>query len=171
MPGTSLDGLRVYGPTHATYLAEVVARIRQHYGPRLTALAVFGSYARGANRLDSDLDLLVVLADAPRRRERLEDFVLHVELPLTPLAVRLQVDEGISAELSPYLLTEEEAGFFQPIYVDLAEHHVVLADPRGFLADLLARLHAFLEAHPPERFRAGSGWGWDHGGYFGGCRL
>jgi uncharacterized protein len=42
-------------------LAELRARLEQHYGPRLAGLYLFGSQARGDAEEDSDIDVLVVL--------------------------------------------------------------------------------------------------------------
>ena len=48
-------------------LAAVLDATREQYGPRLVALAVYGSVGRGTMREDSDVDLLLVALDpAPR---------------------------------------------------------------------------------------------------------
>jgi predicted nucleotidyltransferase len=43
-------------------LQEIKARLALRYGNRLSEVVLFGSTARGDNRPDSDLDVLVVLA-------------------------------------------------------------------------------------------------------------
>lgn len=52
-------------------------------------LAIFGSYVRGENCKNSDLDLLIVLETAPRMRERLAEFVDEIEVEHEDLAQRL----------------------------------------------------------------------------------
>lgn len=47
-------------------LPEVVDRIVRHFHP--LRIILFGSHARGTARPDSDLDLLVVMAQAPDKR-------------------------------------------------------------------------------------------------------
>jgi predicted nucleotidyltransferase len=42
-------------------LSEVKAGLQTLYGPRLQGVYLFGSYARGEQRSDSDVDILVVL--------------------------------------------------------------------------------------------------------------
>jgi predicted nucleotidyltransferase len=42
---------------------DFVDAMKRHYGTRLVRIVLFGSYARGDFHEDSDLDLLVVLAD------------------------------------------------------------------------------------------------------------
>lgn len=44
-------------------LAEYVAAVRRHYGPRLVDVLLFGSRARGDARPDSDADVAVILED------------------------------------------------------------------------------------------------------------
>jgi predicted nucleotidyltransferase len=60
--GALPDGLRTFSKTHAAYVAALLGRIQAHDAERLTALVVFGSYARGENHLGSDLDLFIVLS-------------------------------------------------------------------------------------------------------------
>jgi len=50
-------------PEERKALDDFVAAVRQHYGPRLVDILVFGSRARGEARPDSDVDLVVVLED------------------------------------------------------------------------------------------------------------
>jgi predicted nucleotidyltransferase len=49
------------------YLSEVVDRIVRKFHP--TRIILFGSWARGSAREDSDLDLLVVLAKTEHKRK------------------------------------------------------------------------------------------------------
>ncbi len=48
-----------------TLLAETVRVLQEQYGDRLVSVAVFGSVARGTQRADSDVDLLVVCDPLP----------------------------------------------------------------------------------------------------------
>ncbi len=56
-------------------LDRLAREVQRHDGPRLVALAVFGSAARRAPREDADGDLLVVARDLPpSRAARVEAF-------------------------------------------------------------------------------------------------
>jgi predicted nucleotidyltransferase len=46
-----------------TVLKKCKAALRNHYGPRFGGLVLFGSAARGQATADSDLDLLVLVAE------------------------------------------------------------------------------------------------------------
>jgi predicted nucleotidyltransferase len=76
-------------------LGEFCARIRAALGSNLRELRLFGSKARGDSRPDSDLDVLVVVADD---RVRAED-----------LAIDIAFDINVASNLyiSPRVLTTE----------------------------------------------------------------
>jgi predicted nucleotidyltransferase len=110
--------------------------LRKIYGPRLKRLILFGSYARGEARLDSDVDLLVVLGgpvrsyEEAKRTSRIATKAAAVGgIPLSfvhvseeafaenrHLLVESVKDEGIDlldafSESSPSSLSSEEARF------------------------------------------------------------
>ncbi|MCL6576810.1 MAG: nucleotidyltransferase domain-containing protein [Kyrpidia sp.] len=64
----------------ASYVRLVLERVQKYYADRLLAFAIYGSYARRENRMNSDLDLLIVLREASIRRERIEEFITEVEM-------------------------------------------------------------------------------------------
>ncbi|WP_457753444.1 nucleotidyltransferase domain-containing protein [Thermococcus sp.] len=127
--------MKVFSNTHEIYIKELFRRIKEHYGDNLLSLVVFGSYARGNNRYSSDMDLLIILKDAPRVSERIRDFIVNVEEPLEELEKKL-TEEGIYMDISPLILTSEEALNFSPLYLDILENHVVIYD-RGFFKKLV----------------------------------
>lgn len=83
--------------TQKSYLAE-------KYG--VTEIGVFGSYVRGEQRPDSDLDILVELEDPPRISlmglVNLENYLSD------QLGVKVQVTikKNLKPRLSPYILQE-----------------------------------------------------------------
>ena len=46
------------------FLAEVSDVASKYYGSRLNRIILYGSYARGEQREDSDVDLMIVLNDS-----------------------------------------------------------------------------------------------------------
>lgn len=145
---------------YAELLDRILIELKEHYGQRLVACAVFGSVGRGTPRHDSDIDLLIVARWLPRGRlNRVEEF-LPVEARLEP---DLKVDEprGVSIALSPVFKTPEEVDAGSPLFLDMVEDARILHDPEGFLGGYLERLRARLKALGARRIRRGNAWYWE----------
>jgi type I restriction enzyme S subunit len=76
-------------------LKEFKSNIVRIYGDQLKAVYLYGSYARGENVEGSDLDIVVVLKDFPRRAaeirrtsELIGDLSLDYEITVSPLFMR-----------------------------------------------------------------------------------
>ncbi len=77
-------------------LREFKAGLQSIYGPRLKGLYLFGSYARGEQHDDSDLDLLIVLENFERS---------NLEINRTSLLVsRLSLDYDVT--ITRFFVTE-----------------------------------------------------------------
>lgn len=133
--------------------------VQRAYGPRLVTCAVFGSVGRGTPRPDSDIDLVVVAEGLPPGRlARLQTFE-PVEEALEP-DLRAAREKGVSASLSPVLLTPEEATRRIPLFLDMTEDARVLYDRGGFFAGVLAGLRQRLKELGARRVRYGGAWYW-----------
>ena len=137
--------LKTYTKRHEAYVNAVLDRIAAFYGERLAALAVYGSFARGENRKDSDLDLLIVVRDAPKMSLRIAEFVDQVEMPVEMLGQELFEKDEILCDPSPYILTAEEARNIQPIYYDFVEHLAVALDPDGLIDRIVGAVRTWLD--------------------------
>ncbi len=58
-------------PALRAVLDEFRRQLREHFGSRLVSLTLFGSYARGEARPDSDIDVAVVLDRIDSHAERI----------------------------------------------------------------------------------------------------
>ncbi len=126
----------------------------------LTSVALFGSVARGQANPRSDIDLLVVLKEAPRgalrRRALLEPVRQQLTADLEPLWER-----GIYTDFVEIIRSEAEACLFHPIYLDMTVAVELLYDRDGFLRDLLQNVRRRLEELGAERRSLGSIHCWD----------
>ncbi len=141
-------------------LGEILNALRQYYGDRLVSLAVFGSVARGTQRPDSDVDLLVVCNSLPPgRMQRIAEFE-EAEKRLGPVLLSLS-QQGISTCLSPVLKAPAEVERGGVFYIDLVEDARLLYDPDDFLKGFLDRLRRRLKQLGARRIRRGNAWYWD----------
>lgn len=163
--------LRTFSPMHRQYIDAILSEILDYYGKDLSGLAIFGSYARGENRKNSDLDLLIILQEAPGRRERLIEFIEKIELKHEDLAQRLYDEEEIFCELSPYILVESEALRVQPIYFDLVAHHIVVSDPKGIIEHIIRTMDDLLRKVGARKARRNNTWEWRTNRFLGGIEL
>ncbi len=147
-------------PIYEQLLADVLAAARSHYGPRLRALAVFGSVGRGTPRPDSDIDLLLVADDLPDgRMPRMAEFE-RVETAVRPRLVEAG-RAGLNPSLSPVIKTPAEVNAGSPLLLDMTEDARTIFDPDGVLEGALAGLRARLARLGARRVWRGDAWYWD----------
>jgi uncharacterized protein len=141
-------------------LAEVLDALQAYYGQRLVSLAVFGSVARGTQRSDSDVDILIVCDPLPSgRMRRIAEFE-EAEQRLAPVLSNLSA-QGIATFLSPVLRTPSEVERGGVFYVDLVDDARLLYDRGDFLKGFLGRLRRRLEQLGARLVRRGNAWYWD----------
>jgi len=147
---------------HRSCLAGIFGRIIDYYAERMVSLVVFGSYARGEPRLDSDLDLFVVLTSGKwsRLSERTEEFVVNIE-EFCDEDLQALFEEGISMEISPVIVTMDEARNFLPLYLDMVSDCLVIADRRGFFAGVLERVRGQMIRWGSRRIEMSGHWLWE----------
>jgi len=77
-----------------------------------------------------------------------------------PLAQEIYEQEDIHCELSPYILTKEEALRLHPIYYDLVEHHLIVYDPTGLIKHIIQATGKILERSGARKVRRNNTWEW-----------
>ena len=125
--------MKTFTKTHRKYIEKLMERIKEYYGSNLVSVVIFGSHARGTNRTNSDLDILIVLEKCEKsKQKRLQEFVEKIEMPLEPLAIKL-LDEGIYMDVAPVILTKDEARYFNPLYLDMVKHKIIIFNKNNFI--------------------------------------
>ncbi len=143
-----------------TLARQYAERLREALGDRLVSVVLFGSVARGEAGPHSDIDLFIVLEEAPRGMTRRRALLEPVREALTP-ALEALWDRGIYADFVEIIRTREEARRFHPVYLDMTQEAVLLYDKENFMAGVLERLRKRLEALGAQRKRLGNVWYWD----------
>ena len=138
----------------------LLTEVRAALGDRLTAVALYGSVARGEAHRWSDIDLFVVHRGD---RETVSEAFLRAELRLRdqPLARELSARGVPTAPVAIYR-SEEELADTPWLMLDMTDHGIVLFDPRGVLRRKLERLRARLQELGSRRIELADGsWYWD----------
>lgn len=117
-------------------IQQVVALLQAEFGAKLVGVLAGGSRLRGEGDINSDLDLVVVIALPQRRRRNIVLGGVEVEMFLNPpfqMRRYFEQDRTSGRGLMPHLCSTG---------------HVVY-DPYGTLAELQAEARAIWEAGPP----------------------
>jgi len=110
----------------------------------LNSLVLFGSYARGEERPESDLDILIISEDFPRRFSERFDVLrpFFKEAKLHPAYIRLR-KKGFYLQFSPIPYKPEELKRTPPLLLDLVEDGIIIKDDGTFskkISELKKRL-------------------------------
>ncbi|BCU68155.1 DNA polymerase [Sulfolobales archaeon HS-7] len=121
---------------YRSVLEKLVKLLSEEFGDKLISVVIYGSVARGDNRKDSDVDLLLVIKELPKTlTERIMLFE-KVEKGIEDDIERLR-DQGYYVTLSPIMKTPEEAVRFSPLYMDMTEDAIILYDKDHFFKTVL----------------------------------
>jgi len=142
-------------------VVSLVDRVVEHYAENLISVAIFGSYSRNEARLNSDLDLFLVLKELPfSSRSRVHrDFVESVEVPLDGKFQHLRTT-GINMEVSPIILSMDQAMFFNPLYYDMTLSVIIISDQNDFLKRKIIATSEMIKRNGSEKIAIGGHWYW-----------
>ncbi|QXJ32282.1 nucleotidyltransferase domain-containing protein [Saccharolobus shibatae] len=144
---------------YATLLNNMIKIMKEEFKDDLISVVLYGSVARGDNRNDSDVDILIVMDNLPR-----DSMLKRIRLFETKVEDKLNLDEywnkGYYVSLSPILKTPEEAGKISPLYLDMVYDALILYDKDEFFTKILQKLKERLTELGAERVRMGKKWYW-----------
>ncbi|PVU74588.1 hypothetical protein DDW11_05740 [Sulfolobus sp. SCGC AB-777_G06] len=144
---------------YATLLNNMLKIMKEEFKDDLISVVVYGSVARGDNRNDSDVDLLIIMKNLPK-----DSMLKRIRVFETKVEDKLNLDEywkmRYYISLSPVLKTPEEAEKFSPLYLDMVYDAVILYDRNYFFTRILQKLRDRLKELGAERVRMGKKWYW-----------
>jgi predicted nucleotidyltransferase len=116
--------------------------LQSRWGQDLVSVVLFGSWARGDPKEESDIDLLLIREGFPRSR-----LDRHKEI----FDAARAVSKEFASQISAIPLMPEEATAVRPFYLGILTSHVFLFDRDGFFQRILDRLAQRLRALGSER--------------------
>jgi len=152
-------GIEHISEPYRSLLQKLLNSLKKVFKNNLISVAVFGSVARGDNKPESDLDLLLIVENLPKSRISRVNVFEKAEGEVTGVLDSL-LDKGYAVTLSPIILTPEEAKKVPPIFLDMVEDAVIIYDVNGFLEKLLNHIREQLNKLGAERVYIGKKWYW-----------
>ncbi len=137
----------VFNHTHREIIDRTISAIKDAYTDNLISLAIYGSYANGNARFNSDLDLFIILDKTGRRIAELKYFYDKVEVPLENELLQLLKLHRIDMSISPFIVSKEQASFFNPLYLDMSENAYIIYDKDDFLRSILIKVGELIKRH------------------------
>jgi len=132
-------------------LSEFLAFLKDKLRGNLISVVVFGSVARGTFKEHSDVDLLVVSRNFPKKLvDRIDLFV--------DKTFEISMKYGINISIIP--LKIDEAQNTQPIYLDMTYEGIILYDKNNFIEKKLNDLREKLNKMGAKRVPYKRGYFW-----------
>jgi predicted nucleotidyltransferase len=135
-------GRKLYGYSfYEDLIQEFLINVKRMCGDNLVSFVLFGSLARGEARKESDIDLLIVLREAPHGHyDRLKPFV-SIELEMRR---GTSYDRFLKAGLTPcfsyVVLSRREADENHYVFLDMVEDSIILFDDDDYFKGRLSAL-------------------------------
>ena len=140
-------------------LQAAVSEFQRIEGTVLISAVLFGSGAKKGVKPESDLDVLFVFETLPLKKEIRED-LLWPAIKASGNHFKILQANGLTRSLSPVFKTHQEALVWSPLYLDMTEHHVLLADQGQFMAGILKRVGAWIATSGSLKIQRGLKWYW-----------
>ena len=123
----------------------------EYYNKRLLSIVLFGSVGRNKFHPESDIDILVVIKEAPKGRyNRFLEYYDNVFLKLEK-DIQAAAKQGINILISPVIKTKEEVKFGSPLFLEMADECIILYDENNFFSGILEQIKTRLKNYKSEK--------------------
>lgn len=122
-----------------------------YYCDRICSIVVFGSVGRDKFHPESDIDILIILTDAPKGRfNRFKEFYDNVYLMIEEY-IKTFNKSGLNIQVSPIIKTKDEAEYGRPLFIEMADECKVIFDKNNYFNNLLDKVRAKLREYKSEK--------------------
>lgn len=123
---------------HKEILDKFKQLLHTRFGDNLISLVLYGSVARGTAKQESDIDLLIILKDAPEVYYKRLEPVVDIELKLRKEAFETT---AMALMFSSIILSKQEAMENRNIFLDMIDASIILYDKNNFFKNRLKELN------------------------------
>ena len=109
----------------------LVKSILEVFNENVISVVLYGSYARREARVESDLDVIIILKRIPEDRFQLHKLLDKVEEKFQQYCQDV-FKKGYNPVLSPVIYSTENAVKLRPLYLDLVYYAKILYDKDNF---------------------------------------
>ena len=120
-------------PDYRLLMDVLVSGIVDHFMDRLVSIVLFGSLARGDVHKYSDIDLLVVVDDIPKKYGERVRLLAPILEKVSRYRIKLWSEKEIYPDIDIILLDRDDASIDHPFYLDLVTDALIIYDRDGFM--------------------------------------
>ena len=153
--------MKYFNELHKNIITNILKKIVDIYKDNLVSLIIFGSYARNNPRLNSDLDILIILKQGKKRTELNDFFYEKIEKEFEKDLLNLYENYGINIDLSPFIISKENSSYFNPLYLDMAEQSEIILDENNYFSEILKRIKKIKKQYNIKKLNYGNRYFWD----------
>ena len=142
-----------YKDRYRSIISKTKQLLIDYYSKRLTSIVLYGSVGRGLFSPESDIDLLIVIKDAPRSRyDRFMEYYNNVYKKIEQ-DIRTEQKNGLNLQLSVIIKTDTEVLYGSPLFIEMVDNCVLLYDLDKFFEETLDQIRERMEKYGSKKIQ------------------
>jgi len=118
---------------------EFLVQALKFLGDDLVSVVLYGSIARGDTHECSDMDLLLVARNLPRKFSERIEYLYPIKRRCSRRKIELWREKGIYCSIQIYPLLPSELKKFRPLFLDIVTDGVILFDRGNFMRRMMSQ--------------------------------